>query len=53
MKSALLECDTMQLVKCSNVSEDPAASTVRALLSPSMMDVAGSSEISVHLYQAM
>jgi len=53
MKSVLLECDTMQLVKCTNISEDPAASTVRAHLSAFMMDVAGSSEISVHLYQAM
>jgi len=53
MKSALLECDTMQLVKRTNISEDPAASTVRAHLSAFMVDVAGSSEISAHLYQAM
>jgi hypothetical protein len=45
--SAVLECDTMQLVKCTNVSEDPVVSTIRAHLSAFMMDVAGSSEISV------
>lgn len=50
MKSAVLECDTMQLVKYTNISEEPAASTIRAHLSAFMMDVTGSSEISVHLY---